>query len=128
MDVRILIETEFDNGDVRRHDLGRLSRPKGMICVEGIGLMLENAREILKRLQAAIVVDQIEEISRSSLVCPGCQTLRRIHDYRTRRLDTLFGRICESASPIDPAPIWKFNNLWCRSALEPHADSHRRRQ
>jgi hypothetical protein len=37
MDVRIMIETEFENGDVRRHDLGRLSRPTAMICGEAIG-------------------------------------------------------------------------------------------
>lgn len=93
MEVRILIETAFENGDVRQHDLGRFSRPTGAICPEGIGLMLEDARTILKRLQTAIVVDQVEEISRTSQACPACRTKRRIHDYRTRNVDTLFGRI-----------------------------------
>ena len=102
MEVRILIETEFENGDVRRHDFGRLSRPTGMICGEAIGLMLEDARTILKRLQAAIVVDQVEEISRTSQACPHCQTKRRIHDYRARNLDTLFGRISVRAPRICP--------------------------
>ncbi|WP_299748813.1 hypothetical protein [uncultured Boseongicola sp.] len=61
MDVRIMIETEFENGDLRRHDLGRLPRPTAMICGETIGLMLEVARAILERLQKAIVVDQVVE-------------------------------------------------------------------
>lgn len=102
MDVRILIETEFENGDGRRHDLGRLSRPTRIICGEGVGLMLEDAREIMKRLQAAIVVDQIEELAQTSRTCPSCQTRRRIHDYRPRKLDTLFGRISVRAPRIRP--------------------------
>lgn len=63
-----------------KHDLGRLSGPPGTICTEGIGLMLEDARTILKRLQATIVVDQVEENSRTSQVCPDRRTKRRIHD------------------------------------------------
>jgi hypothetical protein len=96
----MLIETEFENGDVRQHDLGRLSRPAKMICGEGVGLMLEDARAILKRLQTAIVVDQVEEISRTSRACPDCQIQRRIHDYRVRKLDTLFGRITVRAPRV----------------------------
>lgn len=89
MDVRILIETEIENGDVRRHELGRLSYPKRAICGEGVGLMFEDARETMKGLQAAIVVDQIEEFALASRTCPACQTRRRLHDCRARKHDTL---------------------------------------
>jgi hypothetical protein len=58
-------------------------------------LMLEVARTILMRLQAAIVVDQVEGISRTR---PACRTKRRIQDYRTRNVDTLFSRIPERAT------------------------------
>jgi hypothetical protein len=102
MDVRIMIETEFENGDVRRHDLGRLSRPTAMICGEAIGLMLEDARASPERLQKAIVVDQVEEISRISRAYPDCLTQRRIHDDRARKLDTLFGRVSVRAPRICP--------------------------
>jgi hypothetical protein len=73
-----------------------------MIRGEAIGLMLEDARASLERLQKAIVVDQVEEISRISRACPDCQTQRRIHDDRARKLDTLFGRVSVRAPRMCP--------------------------
>lgn len=92
MDVRITIETTFENGITKRHHLGRLSRPSRRSQPEGFGLLLEDAKTILGRLQKAILLDQIEEISQVSRICPDCEEVRAVHDYRSRVLDTLFGR------------------------------------
>ena len=92
MDVRIIVETTFENGTTKRHRLGRLSRPFRRTQPEGFGLLLEDAKTILGQLQHAILLDQIEEISEASRICPDCEGVRAIHDYRSRVLDTLFGR------------------------------------
>jgi len=55
-------------------------------------LLLEDAKTILGQLQKVILLDQIEEISQASRICPDCDGVRTIHDYRSRVLDTLFGR------------------------------------
>ena len=47
MDVRIIVETTFENGTTKRHRLGRLSRPFRRTQPEGFGLLLEDAKTIL---------------------------------------------------------------------------------
>ena len=90
--MRIIVETTFENGTTKRHHLGRLSRPFRRTQPEGFGLLLEDEKTILGQLQNAILRDQIEEIAEASRICPACEEIRAIHDYRSRVLDTLFGR------------------------------------
>ena len=92
MDVWIIVETNFENGTTKRHHLCRLSRPFQRTQPEGFGLLLEDAKMILGQLQKAILLDQLEEIFEASRICPDCDGVRTIHDYRSRVLDTLFGR------------------------------------
>lgn len=100
MDVRIIVETTFENGTTRKRHLGRFSRPFRSTQPEGFGMLLEDAKSMLWQLQQAILLDQIEEISEASRVCPECSKARAIHDYRTRVLDTLFGRFQVKAPRI----------------------------
>lgn len=100
MDVRIIVETTFENGTTKRHHLGRLSRPYRRTQPERFGLLLEDAKTILGQLQNAILLDQIEEIAEASRNCPDCEEVRAIHDYRSRVLDTLFGRFQVKAPRI----------------------------
>lgn len=100
MDVRIIVETTFENGTTRTRRLGRLSRPFRSTQSEGFGLLLEDAKSMLGQLQQAILLDQIQEISEASRVCPDCDKIRAIHDYRPRVLDTLFGRFQVKAPRI----------------------------
>ncbi|PHS19375.1 MAG: ISKra4 family transposase [Blastopirellula sp.] len=100
MDVRITVETIFEDGKTRKHALGTWSRPFRKMSGEAIGLMLEDAKTILAQLQKAIVQDQVEKMSQACRPCPGCGRVRRIHDYRSRTLDTMFGRITARAPRI----------------------------
>ncbi len=72
MDVRIIVETSFENGKTRTLRLGLLSRPFRSTQPEGFGLLLllEDAKSILWQLQNAVFLDQIEEISEASRICP----------------------------------------------------------
>ncbi len=100
MDVRIIVETTFENGTTKRRRLGRLSRPFRRTQPEGFGMWLQDAKTVLEQLQNAILLDQIEEISEASRICPDCDGVRAIHDYRSRVLNTLFGRFQVKAPRI----------------------------
>jgi len=47
MDVRIIVETIFENGTTKTLSLGRFSRPFGNTQREGFGILLENAKSML---------------------------------------------------------------------------------
>ena len=93
MDVRITVETTFNNGEKRTHQLDGISRPYRVTCPEGVGLRLEDGKRVVEQIQRIVICDQVEEIIRESRVCPTCNTVRAIHDCRSRVLDRLFGRV-----------------------------------
>ncbi|WP_419906533.1 ISKra4 family transposase [Hoeflea sp.] len=90
MDVRIIVETTSETGEKRTEELCSLSLTDQ--CHSELGLNLEQGKAILSQLQGSILRHQIEEISAASRTCPCCGRSRFVHDYRTRVLDTLFGR------------------------------------
>jgi len=92
MDVRIIVETTFENGTKRSHRLDSISRPARQVGPENFGLMMKDSQSLLCGIQEAVLRDQIEEISEVSRICPDCNKVRAIHDYRPRVVDTLFGR------------------------------------
>ncbi len=90
MDVRIIVETTAEMGSKRTHELCRL-------CLSGQGhgdlvLKLEDTKDLLGRRQREVLNVRIEDVSHANRRCPNCNRTRRVHDYRTRVLDTLFGR------------------------------------
>ena len=90
MDVRIIVETTAGTGNKDTHELHHLS-----LSSQGrgdLGLKLENAKDILGQLQKAVLNAHIDDISQAHRRCPDCGRTRRVHDYRTKVLDTLFGR------------------------------------
>ena len=104
MDVRITVETTFENGEKRIHQLDGISRPYRVKCPEGFGLRLEDGKRVVEQIKRAILCDQVEEITRESRVCPTCASVRAIHEYRTRVLDTIFGRIQVKAARLRRCP------------------------
>lgn len=90
MDVRINVETTTEAGEKRKQQIIRFKLPGQ--CHGDLGLKLEHSKTLLKQLQLAIIQHQIEEISDVSRSCPCCGRTMPIHDYRTRVIDTLFGR------------------------------------
>lgn len=72
MEVRITVETTFDNGDKRTHQLDGVSRAYRVTCPDGIGLRLEDRKKIFEQIRRQMLFDQVDEISRESCVCPDC--------------------------------------------------------
>jgi hypothetical protein len=59
MDVSIFVETTFDDGETKRRVIGRLRRAPDEFCSENLGLLLDDAKSLLRLLQEAIVQDQV---------------------------------------------------------------------
>ncbi|MEO9781725.1 MAG: ISKra4 family transposase, partial [Sedimentitalea sp.] len=90
MDVGINVETTTEAGKKRKQQIISFNLP-GRYHGD-LGLKLEHSKTLLAQLHLAIIQHQIEEISDASLSCPCCGRTMPIHDYRTRVIDTLFGR------------------------------------
>ena len=82
MEVRILVETVFENGEMLTHDVGQICRPLKDAGPESLGLHLDEAKGLLKRLQEKVLRDQIDELLRTSRNCSACGKQRAIHDDR----------------------------------------------
>jgi hypothetical protein len=79
-----------------------------------IGLRLADAKRLLVRVQSELVSAQVRQIVRHSNTCRACGATLQTKDYRSRHLDTLFGRVtlrvprrscasCETGAKIDAA-------------------------
>ena len=60
MDVRIIVETTFENGTKRSHRLDSISRPARQVGPENFGLMMKDSQSLLCGIQEAVLRDQIE--------------------------------------------------------------------
>jgi hypothetical protein len=50
-------------------------------------------RGLLARLQEIVVSEQLERYCETVRPCPRCHSRRHLKDYRSRRYDTVFGRL-----------------------------------
>ena len=80
MDVSIFVETTFDDGETKRRNIGRLRRAPDEFGSENLGLLLEDAKTLLRRLQEMIVQDQVGEALEARRKCDDCGKQRAIHD------------------------------------------------
>ncbi len=72
--------------------------------INGMHVVQGERKRIVEQIQRAIICDQVDEITRESRVCSTCASVRAIHDYRTRVLDTLFGRLRVKAARLRRCP------------------------
>lgn len=110
MELRIKVEAVFEDGSIQQHELGSWKRSSDTLKPEALGLLLEDAHSILSRLQNVAVTAQVREISETSRPCPGCGKSRQIHDYRSRKLETLFGIVTVKVPRLKPCKCDDFAN------------------
>ena len=89
MELRITIETVFDDGRTAEHNLGTWRRGAEHMHPEGIGRLMENGHALLAQIQRVSLEGQMEEISTLRRACPCFGAVRPIHDVRPRTLVAL---------------------------------------
>jgi hypothetical protein len=57
------------------------------------GLNLSDGKAILEQIQAQIAQRQVDQMAMKDRSCSGCGAQRSIHDYRSRNIQTLFGKV-----------------------------------
>lgn len=123
MDVSIFVETTFHDGETRRRNIGRLRRAPDELGPANLGLLLDEAKQLLGRLQEAILQEQIDEALSARRKCNDCGRRRTIHDDRGRIFDTMFGRFrmksprirqcsCQSAGVENTRPESPYSGLF----------------
>ena len=85
---------EVTDGKVVSHTkVMKLDRPARLESLDDLGLRLADGKALLASIQNMIVAKQSERDIQARSVCPRCGARRRIKDYRTRQVDTVFGRV-----------------------------------
>lgn len=115
-EVRITVETTFEDGNIKRRDISRLFRAREKLGPESLGLRLDEAKNLLTLLQEAVVQDQIDEALKANRTCGDCGNLRPIHDDRGRILDALYGRFRVN-SPRLRQCFWQATSVMTNTVL-----------
>lgn len=80
------------------------------------GLKLAEGKAVLERLQGRIAQDQVDRAVMKQRSCAGCGARRSIHDYQSRHIQTLFGKVAIKAP--------RFRACRCKMGLQQGRASH----
>ena len=123
MDVRITVETTFDNGEKRTHQLYSISRPYRVTCPEGFGLRLEDGKGSLNKFRGQFFATRSRKSPERAASVPLAPRFARsmtIARAFSTRSSAGFGskpRACAAVpamrgqrrSPAGPFPRWRFS-------------------
>ncbi len=88
----VFVETIGADGATERFEIATLERDLASPTADGLGLRLAEAKDLLLKLQSVFAQDQVRQVSAADRTC-RCGSRRGLHDYRSRQVDTLFGRV-----------------------------------
>ena len=80
-------------GRRRSVDVMEIDRPGNLSEIGDLGLSLAEGKRLLERVQREVVAAQAREHAGFRPHCEVCGARCRAKDYRTRRIDTAFGRV-----------------------------------
>jgi len=104
-------------------DIMEISKPEALGDIANLGLTLTEAKQLLARVQREISTAQAREHSVRRPVCPCCDEVCRVKDYRDHAVATLFGQVtlrlprfrCAACRRIETGIDWPPH---CRSTPE----------
>jgi len=93
MQWTVRLEARTSAGKVTTTELVTFSRPAVIGTLAEVGLLLDETKTLLARLQASMLCGQVAEYAAHHRACAACGVLQPLKDRRTRRLQTLFGTV-----------------------------------
>ena len=90
--VRRLVETGADTWG-RSIELMEISRPRDLCDIAKLGLTLPEARQLLARVQQAVVAVQARDHAALRPECSHCGAICHVKHWQSRRVATLFGTV-----------------------------------
>jgi hypothetical protein len=117
-----LIKTGMPSG-VAGADVIEISRPDSVADIADLGLTLSEAKQLLARVQQAIVAAQTGDLAARRPDCPSCSGRCHVNGRRCHLLATPFGKVtiqlprfrCVSCGHIERCVTWP---SLCRSTPE----------
>ena len=104
-------------------DLIEIDRPTGLAEIANLGLTLSEAKQVLARMQRALVAAQAHDHAVQRPGCSSCNGICHIKDWRPHQIATLFGGVtvrlprwlCTGCRRIETGMSWPSH---CRSTPE----------
>ena len=104
-------------------DLIEIDRPTGLTEIANLGLTLPEAKQVLARMQQALVAAQAHDHAVQRPGCSSCNGICHIKDWRLHQIATLFGGVtvrlprwlCTGCRRIETGMSWPSH---CRSTPE----------
>jgi len=93
MQWTVRLEVRTSAGELKATELVTFSRPAVIGTLAEVGLLLDESKTFLARLQASVLCGQVAEYAAHHRACAACGALQPLKDRRTRRLQTLFGTV-----------------------------------
>ena len=87
-----LIETGVD-GQAESLDVLEISRPDDLRDIAALGLTLPEAKQLLARVQQAVVAAQARHHAALRPECPSCDGRCQVKDWRSHQIATPFGKV-----------------------------------
>ncbi len=94
----VRLEETTSAGEVKTIELVTISRPGVVSTLAEVGLMLDESKALLAKLQASMLCGQVAAYAAHHRACAACGALQSLKERRTRRLQTLFGTV-EAEAP-----------------------------
>ena len=93
MQWTVRLETTTSAGEVKAMELVTFIRPAVVRTLAETGLMLDETKALLAKLQASMVCGQVAHYVAHHRACAACGMLQSLEDRCTRRLQALFGTV-----------------------------------
>ena len=97
MEWVVKLEARSGWGEVETIEVATIKRRVVGLTAEEVGLTLAEGKDLLGELGRLVLQTQMEEYTTCARVCPACMKLRRQRDFRTRKIQTIFGTITVEA-------------------------------
>src|SRR5208283_4006434 len=102
MQFTVWLEARAENGETASVAIARWHRCTSALTADEVGLSLAEGKALLAAAQRAVVGNQIDGYVTDARRCTCCGQLRKVHDRRTRTLQTLFGIVEVDAPRLKP--------------------------
>jgi len=93
MQWTVRLEMTTSAGEVTTTELVTISRPGVVSTLAEVGLMLDETKALLAKLQAGMLCGQVAAYAAHHRACAACGVLQPLKGRRTRWLQTLFGTV-----------------------------------
>ena len=133
MQWTVRLEATTSASEVKTTERGTISRPAAVSTLAEIGLMLDETKMLLSRLQESMLYGQVAAYAVHHRVCAACGVMQPLKERRTRRLQTLFGTVevaaprfkvchCRQSTPMEKvalvSPVCELLTARCTPELE----------